>query len=181
MFVLRRSTMEDVEAAVQIANEAKALLKRKGIAQWQRGTYPDWHVFAKDVEVGIGYVVEEVSDDVREVVAVCAVTFTEEESYNHLLTGKWLTEDGTCYATIHRSAVARAKQGRGISTFLFEAVGKMAKEYPAKSIRIDTHPDNLTMQGALGKAGFIKCNEFLLLDGDEVGDLRYGYELVLTS
>lgn len=53
----------------------------------------------------------------------------------------------------------------------------MAWENQADSVRVDTHPENLTMQRALERAGFTNCGELVLLSGDEVGDLRYGYEL----
>lgn len=60
---------------------------------------------------------------------------------------------------------------------LFAAVAEMAWENQADSVRVDTHPENLTMQRALERAGFTNCGELVLLSGDEVGDLRYGYEL----
>lgn len=53
----------------------------------------------------------------------------------------------------------------------------MAWEKGTESIRIDTHPENLTMQKTLKRAGFQRCGELVLLSGDEAGDLRYGYEL----
>ena len=176
MFTLTKMKMEHVDAAVSITADAKKLLRERGVSQWQRGTYPDRQVFLSDVDQGIGYVLLE--ED--ELVAVCAVTYTDEACYRrkNLINGDWTLSDDLCYATIHRSAVAKAHQGRHISTVLFETVKEMAMKAGAHSIRIDTHPDNLVMQGALFRAGFVKKNSFYLLDGDEIGDLRYGYELV---
>jgi len=173
--IFRNSTPEDVPQMVQIANDGKALLKSKGINQWQRGTYPDGPLFKRDVEQGIGYVVSEGD----EVLAICAVTFTVEESYNRLESGCWKTPDDGMYATIHRGAVAKDHHGKHIIDFLFSSVEEMAKEKGAQSIRLDTHPENLTMQRALARSGFEQLNTFYILDGDEAGDLRYGYEKVL--
>ncbi len=158
-----------------IADEAKARLKEKGVNQWQRGTYPDRSLFIQDVADGIGYVV--VDDD--EVLAQCAITFTDELSYRHLTSGSWLTPADARYATIHRSAVSRKHQGNNYSGYLFAETAKLAKENQALSIRIDTHPDNLTMQHTLERAGFVKCGTLILQDGDEIGDPRLAYELLL--
>ncbi len=170
--IFRHSKISDISSMVQIAEDAKALLKSQKINQWQRGTYPDEKLFIQDVHDSIGYVVEKESD----VVAMCAVTFTDEACYREITDGKWLTKDDTLYATIHRSAVARSLHGNGIIGFLFNEVAKLAKSCGAESIRIDTHPENMAMQRALAKAGFEKCGQFYLTEGDEAGDLRYGYE-----
>lgn len=175
MLTFRKITAADVEAAVQIADEGKALLKSQNINQWQRGTYPDKVVFEGDVKDGIGYVV--CDDDV--VVAVCAVTFTPDLSYKNLTSGKWLTADDAVYATIHRSAVKADCRGRGVIQFLFEQVKNLAKQNNAVSIRIDTHEQNLSMQRAVQKGGFKYCGTLILAEGDEKGDGRLGYEVLL--
>lgn len=174
MLNFRKSTLADIDAAVKIADQGKALLKSRGVNQWQRGTYPDRNVFENDVKNGIGYVV--CNDD--EVVAVCAVTFTEEPSYKNLTSGEWKTSDEQVYATIHRSAVKTDFRGHGVFGFLVQSVMALAKEQNAASIRIDTHEDNLSMQGALKKSNFEYCCKMLLVDGDEQGDPRLGFELV---
>ncbi|WP_409226836.1 GNAT family N-acetyltransferase [Gudongella sp. SC589] len=177
MLVFRKSTIFDIDAIVQIANDGKELLKNNGIDQWQKGTYPDRKLFIQDVEDGLGYVVT----DNDEVVAVCAVTFTEEASYRHLISGNWKTADNAVYATIHRAAVARKHQGKNLTGFLLDSVARLAAEKGAVSVRADTHPDNAAMNGAMQKAGFEKCGKFFIQEGDEAGGLRYGYERVITS
>ena len=172
MFVFRKSTLADIDEMVRIAEAARALLKSRGVAQWQRGTYPDRALFVQDVAEGIGYVVSEGPA----VVAICAVTLTEEAAYRDLFDGAWLTADGALYATIHRGAVAPEHQGRRIPKFLFDAAADLAREKGAVSLRADTHPDNAAMQRALERAGFQRCGKLILLRGDERGDLRYGYE-----
>lgn len=172
--VFRPSTILDLEACFRIAEEGKAFLKKNGVSQWQRGNYPSREVFASDVEAGRGYVVE--MDGV--VAAVSAVTYTPEPSYFEI-DGAWLTEN-SIYATVHRSAVSDSFKGQGVLGFLLEEVGRMAKRKGASSIRIDTHEDNKPMRRALEKAGFTLCGRIILVDGDEVGDPRLAYELLLS-
>lgn len=216
MIIFRKSTLNDIDQIVKIADDAKALLKRKSVSQWQRGTYPDRAVFENDVKNGIGYVlaadaeIYEHSDSgidsccscdsdnnndnnidpsleipadntTNEILAICAVTLTDEADYRNLTSGKWLTDNDDKYATIHRSAVALNHQGKNLSGFLFSEVASMAKKESAVSIRIDTHPDNITMQKTLENSGFVKCGEFYISEGDEAGDLRYAYELLISK
>lgn len=171
--IFRKSVEKDLSQIEEIAENAKLLLKQEGVSQWQKGTYPDRERFLQDIEEGIGYVVEEAD----ELVAVCAVTFTEEPAYCNL-SGSWLI-DSSVYATIHRSAVSYKHIGKHVITFLFDSVSSLAKDQNFKSIRIDTHPDNLRMQKALERSGFIKCGELFLTSGDEAGDLRFGYEKLI--
>lgn len=173
MLLFRKSTLEDMDAMMEIVDAGKALLRSQGIDQWQKG-YPNRELLVQDVQDGIGYVVEE---DGR-VVAMCAVTFTDEASYHTLRDGSWLTPDDSVYATIHRGAVARDCQGRGLPAFLFSSVADMARARNVKSVRADTHMENLAMQKALAKSGFIRCGIITLLGGSEDGDLRVGYELM---
>lgn len=117
--------------------------------------------------------------DGDEVVAVCAVTLTEEPSYNHLEEGQWLTPVRCSYAAIHRVAVSAKHRGREIPKFLFDSAAAMAKQLGAISVRVDTHPENIPMQRSLAKAGFVKCGAITLLTGDEAGDGRWVYERLL--
>ena len=168
----RKSTPGDVEQMVRIAEDGKAFLRSRNVSQWQRGSYPDREILERDARAGIGHVVAEG----ERVLAICAVTFADEPSYRHLLRGAWKTPGDEGYATIHRCAVSAACRGKGIAGFLFEAVCRMAEREGARSVRVDTHPDNVAMRSALAKAGFERCGELRLVGGDEDGDLRFGYE-----
>ena len=87
--------------------------------------------------------------------------------------------DGSLYATVHRLAVSPEMRGRGVAGFIYAGASELARALGAASIRVDTHPQNLSMQRAMTKAGFVFCGELLLVEGDEAGDRRYGYELLL--
>ena len=75
MLLFKKSTLEDIDTMMEIVDAGKALLRSQGIDQWHKG-YPNRELLVQDVQDGIGYVVEE---DGR-VVAMCAVTFTDEAS-----------------------------------------------------------------------------------------------------
>lgn len=173
MPVFRHSTIRDIDAMMEVIDSGKELLKEQGIDQWQKG-YPNRELLLKDVEAGIGYVVE----DAGRIVGVCAVTFTGEEAYREIKNGAWLTPDDSVYATIHRGAIAKESRGQGLTTFLFSAVEAMARENGAVSMRADTHPENPGMRRSLEKAGFVRCGEIALLEGEEAGDVRVAYEKV---
>lgn len=174
MRVFRKSTLEDIDEMMAIVADGQALLKSQGIDQWQKG-YPNRELLLEDVREGIGYV----AADGERIAAMCAVTFTEEESYRRLDEGAWLTPEGSVYATVHRGAVAKACRGQGYPAFLFSEVGKLAEERGVRSVRADTHPQNLAMQKALEKSGFVRCGLLTLIGGSEAGDPRLAYEKVL--
>lgn len=171
MIAFRHSAAEDVDAMDKIVTDAVYLLGRQGIDQWQKG-YPNRDLLVSDIEHGIGYVLT----DEDKVVALCAVTFTEEPSYLHISNGNWLTKANASYATIHRMAVDSSLRGKGYAFHLFSAIEKLAVQKGMESIRIDTHEQNHSMQRALKKSGFIPCGNIILCGGPENGDPRIAYE-----
>lgn len=181
----RASTAADLNAMAQIAADAKARMKAAGLDQWQKGTYPDRALFAEDIAAGIGRVVElrEGTDAAAlpEVVAFCALTDKPELSYESLTSGAWLTSGNSGYMALHRCATSENHLRKGIAGFLFASAIEEAQTAGAKSIRIDTHPDNHAMQRALEKTGFVRCGTLILADGAEAGDPRLAYEYVLTQ
>ena len=56
----------------------------------------------------------------------------------------------------------------------------LAKEKGINNIRIDTHPDNLSMQKALAKNGYTFCGKITLCTGSEAGDPRFAYQKILN-
>lgn len=175
MTVFRLSSPRDIDAMEEITKDAILLLKRQGINQWQKG-YPNREQFITDVHEQIGYVLL----DGKTVCALCAVTFTEEPSYQHISNGSWLTEPTSAYATIHRMAVSPHVRGKGYASLLFSSVEELARERGMQSIRIDTHPENRAMQSALKKSGFTYCGDIILKGGAEDGDPRIAFEKLLS-
>ena len=151
---IRKTELKDLKQIEEIYSAAKQFMRSTGnFKQWDKD-YPNITSAAADMERGIGYVCEHEG----EVVAVFAFAVEEEPTYNKIYHGAWL--DTEKYAYIHRVAVK--KQGLGIVNFCFQECYKM---YP--NLKIDTHEDNIPMQRALEKAGFVRCGIILLANGEE--------------
>lgn len=170
--ILRKSTINDIDRMVEIALDGKALLKESGINQWQVPTYPSREVFLKDLNNGVGYVLE----DNNKVIGICAIISGIEETYNHLISGAWLTSNP--YMTIHRGAISKETYGHHTIDYLFTEATNLAKSQGIHSLRADTHEENVRMRKALERNGFKYCGEVRLLWGDEQGAKRVVYEKV---
>ncbi|MGP6139535.1 GNAT family N-acetyltransferase [Jeotgalibaca sp. A127] len=164
-----KATPKDLPAIMEIIDDAKALLKANGIDQWQKG-YPNEQVLGDDIANDDLYLVQEEDG----IVAVLALIFGEDPNYKVIEKGSWLTDFP--YSAIHRVAVKKDKLGRGVMGRIFEVSEQMTREKGLKSLRIDTHPDNQSMQRALTKAGYQYCGHVFMGNGD----LRFAYEKPLT-
>lgn len=171
---IRKLRADEIPAAAKILAQGRELLRSRGIPQWQKGGYPGVRELAQDVERGEGYVAE----DGGRIIASFAFSTALDPSYKALTSGQWLT-DGDMYATVHRLAVSPEARGKGVAGFIYARAAELARQLGAVSIRVDTHPQNLSMQRAMKKAGSVFCGELLLAEGDEAGDPRYGFELLL--
>ena len=169
-YSIRELKPNDKESVLAIWSEGRSFLKEKGVSQWQRGDYPGEDAFLDDLAENRGRVV--VSEST--VVAVFAFTLTPELSYT-TLKGSWKTEEGE-YLTIHRTAVKMEEKGKGLMGIILSYAMEEAARNKKKSVRIDTHKDNKTMQRSLEKNGFENMGELTLLSGSEEGDKRLGYE-----
>lgn len=154
--LFRKATMEDIPAVEIVLNDAKASMKDSGIDQWQDG-YPNKEVIANDIEYGQSYVVE-VDGDVK---ATCMIT-TDVESTYQVIDGAWLNDD-PCIV-VHRIACKNDALKLGIASHCIDQAFRLFPSY--KNIKIDTHHDNMKMQGFLKKNGFIYCGVIFLEDGN---------------
>ena len=107
---------------------------------------------AADIAAGGSYVCEV---DGR-VVATFAFLPGPDECYDVIEDGQWRSD--TPYAVLHRVASDGTAHGIAAAMFAF------AKER-ADHLRIDTHQDNLPMQGASIKAGFERAGVVHVSDG----------------
>ena len=117
----RKSTPADIDEMMQIVNDAKLLLKKQNINQWQTG-YPNRPLLEKDIADGIGYVL----CDGSRIAGMCAITFGADESYEKI-EGGWKTT-GSNYAVVHRMAVAADSHGKGLGVKIYEEAEKLAKK-----------------------------------------------------
>lgn len=167
--LFRKSEKKDVKNIMEIINEAKDYFKNNGIDQWQNG-YPNEESILKDIEEGENYVL---CDEEEKVIASCAISFRGEKNYLIIEKGSWKTN--TPYAVIHRVAVRSSLKGKGLSGILVKEAEKMCRGKEIKSIRIDTHQDNKSMQRLILKNGFEYCGIIYVEDGSE----RLAYEKIL--
>ena len=171
MIEIRLATEKDLEEMCRITQEAKDQLKGLGLSQWQKG-YPNKEVWEQDIQKQRAWVAEENG----RLLGQFTFQTTPDPSYGEIQ-GAWFT-DGE-YAAMHRVCVSADSRGRGVAGKLFAFGFEKARELGFSSMRIDTHPGNLPMQNALGKAGFCRCGEIRLAEGPEKGDPRIAFEKIL--
>lgn len=141
----------DIDNVMRIVEAAKLRLRDRGVDQWQRG-YPCRESIEADMAAGVGMALRD--DD--GIAAYGAVIFTGEPAYDHIRDGEWLTAGP--YAVVHRLCVAEERLGRGCAVEFMRRMEAFVRER-VKSIRIDTHPDNIPMQGLIRKCGFTYCGD----------------------
>lgn len=157
---------------LKITQQAKAALKRMGVNQWQKGD-PNLITWSADIAAGNAWVAQ--APDGR-ICGAYVFRLGEDPSYG-ALEGTWLTDRP--YASIHRVCVSDEEKGRGVAGEMFSHACVLARHNGLSSVRIDTHRDNLPMQKALGKSGFVRCGRIILQEGKEAGDERIAYELLV--
>ncbi|MBQ4070960.1 MAG: GNAT family N-acetyltransferase [Clostridia bacterium] len=154
--IIRPTTAADLDAAEKIYADARTFMRAAGNpTQWLVGG-PSRATLLEDIERGGSYVVEEDG----EILAVFYFKREKDPTYTEIHEGRWL--DGEEYAVIHRIAVADSARGRGVASFVFSECFKM---HP--NLKIDTHRDNIPMQRALYRSGFVRCGIIYLENGEE--------------
>ena len=152
--IFRKATIADIDSISQIILAASARLGAAGVDQWQRG-YPNRGSVEQDVAAGVGMVLCEGDT----IITYGAVIFSGEPAYNDITNGEWLTQGE--YAVIHRLCVSETFVGMGFARRFMEAAEAMASERVA-SMRIDTHPQNMIMQGLVKKLGYSYCGDVVI-------------------
>lgn len=66
-----------------------------------------------------------------------------------VIDGAWLNDEP--YFAFHRVCVSEAHKGKGLAASLFSYSEAFAKEKGVRNIRIDTHPDNLSMAESISQ------------------------------
>lgn len=174
-FEPRRAEIADMDALLDILEQAKAYLRESGVDQWQEG-YPNREVLAADIEAGRGWLFECV--DNGEIAGYECVAMTPEVCYREI-DGAWLTE-GENYAVIHRAMAAARYRGTRLAAEMFSFAAELAAGMGRLSVRVDTHRDNKAMNRLCEKQGFTYCGVVDLGLVDPASDsLRNAYEKIL--
>lgn len=164
----RKTTKKDIKRIMKIIDEAKIYFKENKINQWQDG-YPNIKVIEDDIKNGCSYVLLKDNN----VIGTSVIDFNGEETYNKIYKGRWLTNKE--YAVIHRIAIDNSYKGLGIASEIIKNAEKLCVEKNIKSIRVDTHRDNISMQKLLKKNGFTYCGIIYLEDKSE----RVAFEKII--
>ncbi len=158
----RQSTEDDLPAIMEIIAHAQQYLASLNIDQWQDG-YPDENRIMTDINNNESFVlVNEKSD----VMATTMFTKNEEPTYKNI-EGEWLTSADAVYGTIHRIAVNNNFRGTGLAQYIFDICESELREGGIKSMRIDTHRQNLGMQKLIKSLGYQYCGVIYLMNGAE--------------
>ena len=174
-FEPRRAEIADMDALLDILEQAKAYLRESGVDQWQEG-YPNREALAADIETGRGWLFECV--DNGEIAGYECVAMTPEVCYREI-DGAWLTE-GENYAVIHRAMAAARYRGTRLAAEMFSFAAELAAGMGRLSVRVDTHRDNKAMNRLCEKQGFTYCGVVDLGLVDPASDsLRNAYEKIL--
>ena len=110
---IRLAFPNEVDAIMQVMEDAKKCLADAGSDQWQNG-YPNADIIIDDIISGQAYVALEEG----ELLAYAVVTKSPEAAYEAIYEGSWQTGESE-YLVFHRIAVAADVQGQGVAqTFL---------------------------------------------------------------
>jgi len=153
--MIRKATMADMGELQVIYHNARQYMKNTGNPTQWGDTNPPVEKLEKDIELGQLYVCY----DDEEIYGAFVLQPGIEPNYVTPREGRWLNEEP--YGTVHRIA------SRGTRPGVFdEAIGFCKAQID--NVRIDTHPNNKTMQHLCTSRGFVECGRITIArDGSE--------------
>ena len=155
---IRLAFPNEVDAIIQVIEEAKKCLAEAGSTQWQNG-YPNADTIIEDIISGQAYV----ALDEGELLAYAAVTKSPEKAYEAIYEGAWQGGE-TEYLVFHRIAVASDVQGQGVAQTFLEG---LIEGFDYLDFRSDTHVENKVMQYIFEKLGFKQVGK-VPVDGERL-------------
>ena len=167
-----------LDGIMKVVNDGRKSLKAMGIDQWQ-GAYPDDKQIIEDIKNESSYVVI----DEKQIVRATVMLTCDTQDYYEKIEGEWVCNlpNKKKYLTIHRLAVSSCSLKQGIASRIIDEAEKIAYEKDCKSIRVDTHPDNVPMQAYLNKHGFTLCGNVKLSDPETPVKHRLAFEKLVTN
>ena len=155
---IRLAFPNEVDAIMQVIEDAKKCLADAGSTQWQNG-YPNTDTIIEDIISGQAYVALEEG----ELLAYAAVTKSPEKAYEAIYDGNWQGKE-TEYLVFHRFAVASDVQGQGVAQTFLEG---LIEGFDYLDFRSDTHAQNKVMQHIFDKLGFKQVGK-VPVDGERL-------------
>ena len=167
---LIKARKEDLPLIVEIIKDAQDLLASQNIDQWQNG-YPTKSILLDDIQNMESYLLT----DAKGFPLATAMFSTKGEPTYSKIDGDWITTGQTQYGVIHRMAVSKSYRRKGIAKFIFNAFETILEKSNIKSMRIDTHEENYSMQKLLKGSEYSYCGIIYLMNGDK----RLAYEKLI--
>lgn len=153
-FSVRHAEMADLPRILEIYESARQYMRSTGNPHQWGSTHPAAALLLEDIAQRRLYVCM----DTDQIVGVFCYFQGTDPTYLHIYEGSW--QNDAPYGVIHRIAVDAHQ--KGVASFCFDyALSRCA------DLRIDTHRDNVPMQRALEKNGFIRCGIIYLANGAE--------------
>lgn len=151
---IRKSTLKDLDTILTLFESARNFMATHGNPSQWGTTYPATALLEQDITYGNSYVCEEDGE-------IAATFFYKEgrdDTYAKIYEGQWL--DDASYGVVHR--ITSSGKVHGAASFCLNWALEQCK-----SLRIDTHRDNVVMQHMLDKNGFTYCGIIYVEDGSE--------------
>ncbi|MCL1948463.1 MAG: GNAT family N-acetyltransferase [Turicibacter sp.] len=171
--ILRKTTVKDLDAIMELIEQGRASLKKMGVDQWQQG-YPNEASILEDINNGESYVLERSG----EIAATTMISFSGEKTYELIDNGQWLTSNA--YGVLHRVAVSNSFKGTGSAELLLKGAEEICRSNKIKSLRVDTHENNLPMKKLLAKTGFDHCGIIYLAGNGTPKEPRDAFEKIIS-
>ena len=150
---IRPARAEDLPSILALYDAGRAYMRANGNqSQWGDG-YPSASLVQEDIAGGNCFLCVENENPV----GVFCYFNGSDPTYRVIEDGAWLNE--APYGVLHRIAVAAHRRGVASAAFAF-CLSR------CQNLRVDTHEDNLPMQQALLKNGFVRCGIIHLPNGD---------------
>lgn len=150
---IRRAAAADIDSIMVVYESARRFMRENGNMNQWTGGYPSRELISEDITRGNCHVV---TDRTGSIVAVFAFIKGEDPTYAVIVDGAW--PDNDPYGTIHRLASDGSCRG----------ILKMCVDYclaEIRNLRLDTHADNIPMQTAAERLGFVRCGIIFCSDG----------------
>lgn len=148
--IIRQAKISDIDEILEVFEIAKQIMRANGNHSQWLGGYPSRELLSQDIKTDSLYIVED-----EQIEAVFALIEGIDPTYIDI-EGSWL--DDKPYATLHRVASRGKKKG------IFSKILEFSSTINS-NLKIDTHKDNVIMQGAVEKAGFKYCGIIYVEDG----------------
>lgn len=139
---LRLAREDDREIILQIYDDGSKKLKSLGLDQWQGKDKPNLDNFKELIANKNIFVL----DDGGKVVS-SVIIYDFDIDYENNLDGRW--QSPKPYVALHRIGTLSSQGKKGYGRKIIELAESYARENHFKSVRIDTHRGNKTMQGLL--------------------------------